>query len=138
MRKQPRIAAALAAFLLSSGMIAADVMATAQPAAASTTSTTSTRHRVRRARRVRRPQAPVTAENLQRLRACESGDNYAANTGNGYYGAYQFSARTWRSLGYVGLPSQAVAALQDEAATRLQAQQGWSPWPSCARRLRLR
>jgi hypothetical protein len=132
MRKQPRIAATLAAFLLSSGMIAADIIATAQPAAAATT------RRSRRSRRVRRAPAPATAENLSRLRQCESGGNYSINTGNGYYGAYQFSSRTWRALGYAGLPSQAPAAVQDEAALRLFATQGWSPWPGCARRLRLR
>jgi hypothetical protein len=132
MRKQPRIAATLAAFLLSSGMIAADLVVTAEPAAAATT------RKNRRARRVRRPPAPPTAENFQRLRQCESRDNYAINTGNGYYGAYQFNSRTWRALGYDGLPHQATAAVQDEAAARLQAQRGWSPWPGCSRKLRLR
>lgn len=32
---------------------------------------------------------------LYKLRMCESGGNYSINTGNGYYGAYQFSAPTW-------------------------------------------
>lgn len=32
---------------------------------------------------------------LAALRNCESGGNYSINTGNGYYGAYQFSAATW-------------------------------------------
>ncbi|OGL26216.1 hypothetical protein A3E49_03055 [Candidatus Saccharibacteria bacterium RIFCSPHIGHO2_12_FULL_49_19] len=35
---------------------------------------------------------------LYKLRMCESHGNYQANTGNGYYGAYQFSASTWNSL----------------------------------------
>jgi hypothetical protein len=26
---------------------------------------------------------------------CESGGNYAINTGNGFYGAYQFTISTW-------------------------------------------
>jgi hypothetical protein len=136
MRKQPRIAATLAAFLLSSGMVVADMAATAEPAAAATTRST----RSRRARRVRRVRynAPPTAENFARLRQCESSGNYAINTGNGYYGAYQFDARTWRAMGYSGLPHQASAAVQDEAAARLQSQRGWQPWPGCARRLRLR
>jgi hypothetical protein len=132
MRKQPRIAATLAAFLLSSGMVVADMSATAQPAAAATT------RRSRRARRVRRSPAPPTAQNFARLRQCESSGNYAINTGNGYYGAYQFNARTWHALGYSGLPHRASAAAQDEAAARLQSQRGWQPWPGCARRLRLR
>jgi resuscitation-promoting factor RpfA len=136
MRKQPRIAAALAAFLLSGGMIAADIAAAA-PADAHTTGDTARKAKPRRAR-ARRAQAPPTAANFARLRQCESGGNYSINSGNGYYGAYQFSASTWRSLGFTGLPHQASAAVQDTAAAKLQAQQGWRPWPGCSRKLRLR
>jgi hypothetical protein len=71
------------------------------------------------------------------LRRCESGGDYAENTGNGYYGAYQFSLATWRGLGLGGLPSQASPAVQDRAAERLQARSGWGQWPVCSRRLRL-
>jgi hypothetical protein len=71
------------------------------------------------------------------LRQCESSDNYADDTGNGYYGAYQFTLGSWEGLGYGGLPSQAPPAVQDQAAQRLQAERGWTPWPTCARRLRL-
>jgi hypothetical protein len=138
MRKQPRIAAALAAFLLSSGMIAADLAATATPAAAATTGRYHRRyHHTSRSRGVRR-QAPPTAENFARLRQCEAGGNYSAATGNGYYGAYQFNASTWHALGFLGLPSQASPATQDEAAQRLQAVRGWQPWPGCSRHLGLR
>ncbi len=72
------------------------------------------------------------------LRKCESGGNYRANTGNGYYGAYQFAAGTWRRLGYSGLPHEASPATQDEAARRLQAKSGWGQWPACTRKLGLR
>jgi hypothetical protein len=34
---------------------------------------------------------------LYKLRMCESHGNYQTNTGNGYYGAYQFSTSTWNS-----------------------------------------
>ncbi|MDX3189787.1 transglycosylase family protein, partial [Streptomyces sp. MN03-5084-2B] len=34
-----------------------------------------------------------------KLRMCESSGRYATNTGNGYYGAYQFDLPTWRSVG---------------------------------------
>ncbi|MGD0380549.1 MAG: transglycosylase family protein [Acidimicrobiales bacterium] len=71
------------------------------------------------------------------LRRCESGGNYADNTGNGYYGAYQFSLATWRGLGFTGLPSAAAPAVQDRAAQELQARSGWGQWPSCSRQLRL-
>lgn len=71
------------------------------------------------------------------LRRCESRGNYADNTGNGYYGAYQFSLATWRGLGFTGLPSAAAPAVQDRAAQELQARSGWGQWPSCSRQLRL-
>jgi Transglycosylase-like domain len=71
----------------------------------------------------------------QRLRNCEAGGRYDRNSGNGYYGAYQMSAGTWRSLGYKGLPHQAPAEVQDEAARKLQARSGWGQWPACSRRV---
>ncbi len=71
----------------------------------------------------------------QRLRNCEAGGRYDRSSGNGYYGAYQFSAGTWRSLGYKGLPHQAPPEVQDEAARKLQARSGWGQWPACARRI---
>lgn len=71
------------------------------------------------------------------LRECESGDDYQTNTGNGYYGAYQFALPTWESLGFSGLPSQAPPAVQNEAARMLQARSGWGQWPVCAARLGL-
>jgi len=81
--------------------------------------------------------APRPSDDLicQRLRNCEAGGRYDRNSGNGYYGAYQFSAGTWRSLGYKGLPHQAPAEVQDEAARKLQARSGWGQWPACARRI---
>jgi Transglycosylase-like domain len=72
------------------------------------------------------------------LRKCESGGNYKINTGNGYYGAYQFDPKTWRALGYSGLPSDAAPEVQDEAARKLLAKAGWGQWPACSRKLGLR
>jgi Transglycosylase-like domain len=72
------------------------------------------------------------------LRKCESGGNYKTATGNGYYGAYQFDPRTWRALGYSGLPSDAAPEVQDEAARKLLAKAGWGQWPACSRKLGLR
>jgi resuscitation-promoting factor RpfB len=71
------------------------------------------------------------------LRQCESGGNYAEDTGNGFYGAYQFLPSTWRGLGYPGMPNQAPPAMQDAAAAQLQARSGWGQWPECARKLGL-
>ena len=70
-----------------------------------------------------------------RLRACESGGRYSVNSGNGFYGAYQFHPRTWRNLGYPGLPHEAPPEMQDEAARKLQARSGWGQWPVCSRRI---
>jgi resuscitation-promoting factor RpfA len=74
--------------------------------------------------------APASAD-LASIRQCESGGNYATNTGNGFYGAYQFTQQTWNGLGYSGLPSDAPPAVQDQAAAQLLAQSGTSPWPVC-------
>jgi hypothetical protein len=79
----------------------------------------------------------ASADDFARLRACESGGNYSTNTGNGFYGAYQFASGTWHGLGYSGLPSDASSSTQDAAARTLQSQQGWSPWPACSRKLGL-
>lgn len=71
------------------------------------------------------------------LRMCESGDDYSTDTGNGYYGAYQFALSTWYGLGFTGLPSDAPPAVQDQAAEELQARSGWGQWPVCAAKLGL-
>ena len=71
------------------------------------------------------------------LRDCESGDNYQTDTGNGFYGAYQFAGATWSGLGLPGVASDAPYWVQDEAAERLQAQYGWKPWPACSAALGL-
>jgi hypothetical protein len=71
------------------------------------------------------------------LRICESGDNYAEDTGNGYYGAYQFSQGTWTSLGFPGRPDLEPPGMQDAAAKALQARSGWGQWPACSAALGL-
>ncbi len=72
------------------------------------------------------------------LRECESSNNYAENTGNGFFGAYQFSQATWTGLGYPGRPDLAPPAMQDTAAQKLQAESGWGQWPACSAALGLR
>ena len=80
------------------------------------------------------PAAATTADPWAAVRQCESGGNYSINTGNGFYGAYQFTMQTWRGLGMSGLPSAASPAVQDQAARRLAAQYGMKPWPVCGHR----
>jgi uncharacterized protein YabE (DUF348 family) len=73
-----------------------------------------------------------------RLAQCESGGNWAINTGNGYYGGLQFSLGTWRAYGGTGLPSQHSRETQIAVATRLRdATGGYGAWPACAASLGL-
>jgi len=72
------------------------------------------------------------------LRQCESGGNYAINTGNGYFGAYQFAQATWDAVAaqfypdLVGVvPSDASPAEQDAMMIALHSMQGFGPWPGC-------
>ena len=67
---------------------------------------------------------------------CESGGNPSINTGNGYYGMYQFSLPTGRSVGGSGLPSDASVEEQTMRARMLQQRSGWGQW-GCAYRLGL-
>ncbi len=72
-----------------------------------------------------------------RLAQCESGGRNV-NTGNGYYGYFQFSATTWRSLGGTGLPSDHSYEEQKALAIKLQQRSGWGQWPACSKKLGLR
>lgn len=84
-----------------------------------------------------RASAASSTASLASIWACirqkESGGNYAENTGNGYYGAYQFDLGTWQSLGYPGRPDQAPPAEQDAAAQKLHSERGFGPWANTAR-----
>jgi hypothetical protein len=67
-----------------------------------------------------------------RIAACESGGNWAINTGNGYYGGLQFTLGTWRAHGGTGMPNEASREEQIAVAQRVQASQGWGAWPVCS------
>jgi hypothetical protein len=69
----------------------------------------------------------------ERLRFCESGGVYTTNTGNGFYGAYQFDLQTWESMGGSGEPSAAPFWEQDLRAKALFQARGAQPWPVCGR-----
>lgn len=73
------------------------------------------------------------AEALVRLRTCEAGGVYSRNSGNGYYGAYQYNISTWADYGGYHVPSDAPAAVQDERAWLTYQKRGWQPWPSCSK-----
>ncbi|MDT5242903.1 MAG: resuscitation-promoting factor RpfA [Mycobacterium sp.] len=69
---------------------------------------------------------------------CESGNNWAINTGNGYQGGLQFSPGTWSSHGGSQYAPSAHMATKDEqiaVAERVLATQGKGAWPVCGRGL---
>ncbi len=67
---------------------------------------------------------------------CESGGNWAANSGNGYYGGLQFDKATWSSNGgdqYAPYPNQASREQQIEIAQRVRNNRGnYHAWPTCS------
>jgi uncharacterized protein YabE (DUF348 family) len=68
------------------------------------------------------------------IAACESGGNWAANTGNGYYGGLQFNLGTWHSYGGSGRPDQQSREAQIAVAERVAAASGgYGAWPVCGR-----
>ena len=73
----------------------------------------------------------ATASEWDAVAQCESGNNWAINTGNGYYGGLQFSASTWAAYGGHGLPQNAPKAEQDRIAALIWADSGPSAW-ACA------
>ncbi len=84
--------------------------------------------------------APAQAASVatwDRLAQCESGGNWAINTGNGFYGGVQFTLTSWRAVGGQGYPHQASKAEQIDRAEKLLAIQGWGAWPSCSKQLGL-
>ncbi|MCH9762079.1 MAG: transglycosylase family protein [Actinomycetia bacterium] len=65
---------------------------------------------------------------------CESGGNWAINTGNGYHGGLQFSPSTWSGHGGGEFAPKAHLATREEqiaVAERVLATQGKGAWPSC-------
>jgi hypothetical protein len=68
------------------------------------------------------------------IAAHESGGNPAEDTGNGFYGMFQFTESSWEGAGGgPGLPSSYSAATQLQVAEHLQQMQGWGAWPNTSR-----
>lgn len=85
---------------------------------------------------------------LAALRMCETHGNYQANTGNGFFGAYQFMQTTWdRTAQRMGMskwagigPHQAPPSVQDAFVldnARASAGGFWSQHPGCSDKLNL-
>ncbi|HEU4666322.1 MAG TPA: transglycosylase family protein [Arthrobacter sp.] len=81
--------------------------------------------------------ATTSTSTWDALAQCESGGNWATNTGNGYSGGLQFSPTTWAAYGGTGSAADASREQQIAVAEQVQASQGWGAWPSCAAQLGL-
>lgn len=68
---------------------------------------------------------------LASTRRCESNGNYGTATGNGFWGAYQFTLSSWRAVGGWGMPHLASKLEQDYRAVLLLYRQGRGAWPVC-------
>jgi resuscitation-promoting factor RpfA len=77
--------------------------------------------------------AAAPGVNWDAIAQCESGGNWAINTGNGYYGGLQFKLSTWRANGGVGNPANASREQQIAVAERVLVSQGIRAWPVCGR-----
>lgn len=78
----------------------------------------------------------ATSGNWDAVAQCESGGNWAINTGNGYYGGLQFSPSTWAGYGGHEFASNAHLATREQqiiVAERTLVGQGIGAWPTCGR-----
>ena len=74
------------------------------------------------------------AADWDQVARCESGGNWATNTGNGYYGGLQFDQATWRANGGLVYAPRADLAARDEqiaVAEHVAGRRGLAPWPVC-------
>ncbi len=80
----------------------------------------------------------ISEEALTYLGNCETGMNPTKNTGNGYYGAFQFSQGTWNSMN-TGYERADFAPLEVQKAAVKQLLQRSSihtQFPGCARKMK--
>ena len=87
------------------------------------------------------PAAPAPTTNFaggssiwDQIAACESGGNWAANTGNGYYGGLQFSLGTWQPTAAPVVPTSSSREAQIASPSGSRAAEGgYGAWPVCGR-----
>lgn len=72
--------------------------------------------------------------NWDAIAQCESGGNWGANTGNGFYGGLQFKQATWTAHGGVGSPAGASREEQIRVAENVMRTQGLGAWPTCGKK----
>jgi hypothetical protein len=78
--------------------------------------------------------ANAASVNWDAIAACESGGNWAINTGNGFYGGLQFTMSTWHANGGTGSPHNASREEQIRVAENVLHSQGIGAWPVCGKR----
>lgn len=72
--------------------------------------------------------------NWDAIAQCESSGNWAANTGNGFFGGLQFTQSTWKAFGGSGSPQGASRQEQIAVAEKVLDGQGIGAWPVCGKR----
>lgn len=81
---------------------------------------------------------PLNEAQITFLGNCESGMTAERNSGNGYFGAFQFSPGTWRSMGTEYVRADlAPLDVQKDAVQRLLARSSiYTQFPGCSSRMR--
>ncbi|MET9398431.1 transglycosylase family protein [Kitasatospora sp. NPDC002965] len=87
-----------------------------------------------------RARAAVTVADMiwDELAACESGGDWQADTGNGYFGGLQIRPSTWEEAGglrFADRPDRATRRAQTTVGEEILRGQGWEAWPGCAREI---
>ncbi len=80
---------------------------------------------------------PLNEAQIQFLGSCEAGMDPQKNTGNGYYGAFQFSYGTWKSMGtpYERADLAPLDVQIDAVQHLLQRSSIFTQFPACARKM---
>ena len=81
--------------------------------------------------------AHASSINWDAVAQCESGGDWAINTGNGFYGGLQFTEQTWLGYGggaYAQYANEASRTQQIAIAEKVLAGQGIGAWPVCGPR----
>lgn len=74
----------------------------------------------------------LDGDRFDRLAQCESGGDPTTNTGNGFYGAFQFMLASWHSAGGTGYPHEHSYAEQKSIAMHWASiTNPASQWPVC-------
>ena len=84
---------------------------------------------------------PLSEAQIQALGMCESGMTATRNSGNGFYGAFQFMPSTWRTVAPApynqGMPHEAPLEAQKQAVQNLLSRSNiFTQFPGCANKMR--